>query len=87
MGNDLMTRVDRILHDTFPGAETRLDVLNLNGKVSGFVIWDGFEGSEPLTRQRKVWAALRRALSPTQQSQVSATLTMSPEELLVMSEG
>ena len=52
-----------------------------DGRVSGFLIWEGFTGSEHIERQRMVWEVIRRELARDEQAKVAAVLTLTPEEM------
>jgi hypothetical protein len=45
------------------------------------MVWAGFEGQEQSDRQRRLWQAIRADLPADEQLQVSATLTLTPEEM------
>ncbi len=79
-------KLRRLLRDAFSGAEVKLDP-SANGKVGGLLIWDGFLGQDQVDRQRAVRDAVRRGLDTEEQRQISAILTVTPDEIAVMNRG
>lgn len=78
---ELQGKVEQLLTENFAGAQTELETLPDLEKVSGFLIWPGFEGLDQLERQRRLWELLRRRLGRAEQRNVSALLTVTPDEL------
>lgn len=58
------------LGEVYPGA----------GRVGGYIVWPGFEDASQRERQSRVWNILRSELQPAELQQVSAVLTLSPNE-------
>lgn len=54
-------------------------------RVSGYLVWDGFNDLEPIDRQHLVREVLRRELRAEVQG-VSIILTYTPKEFEIMSE-
>ena len=82
-----LERVREVLARRFPGAEFDLELSVPSRKVGGFVIWPGFEGKEQIDRQQLVWQAIRGDLSRDDQLQITAILTVTPNEMAIMKEG
>ncbi len=79
---DLMTKVERVLHERFgDDARVELEQDSPTEKVGGYIVWDGFTDVEQLERQRQVWDALRSGLTADEERQVTAILTATPEEV------
>ena len=82
-----LEQVDVLLRRKFPNATTELEFSPDSSKVTGLLIWDGFEGEEQLERQKRLWKVIRAHLTPGQRQHVSAIFTVTPTELAVMREG
>ena len=80
-------QVDALLRRKFPNATTELELSPGSSKVTGLLIWDGFEGEEQMDRQDRVWKVIQAHLTPKQRQHVSAIFTVTPTELAVMREG
>lgn len=76
----LIQKLTSIFRRQFPGSETELEPRGEN-RVSGFLVWNGFEGHEHIERQREVWKIIRAELSREEQHQIAAVLTLTPEEM------
>ncbi|HEV8605901.1 MAG TPA: hypothetical protein VGQ99_11070 [Tepidisphaeraceae bacterium] len=82
-----LKKVRTILREAFPSAEIAIDRPESDSKIGGVVIWKGFSGKDELSRQLRLWKELRAKLSIDEQAQVTAILTFTPKEHLVMQEG
>ena len=78
-------QVVSILREHFPGAEVDADRYYGAERVSGHIRWAGFEGMEPLLRQRFIFKALRESLGPEARG-VSIILAYTPREWELMGE-
>lgn len=76
--NGLRRKLFRVLKAEFPKADISLD--QPGTKVSGLIVWQGFEGLEQVDRQSRLWKTLRSSLSRDEQLKISAILTMAPVE-------
>ncbi len=75
--------VKHTLEQQLQGAHVEIDSLPGAQKVSGFLVWDGFQGMEQIDRQRHVRRILHRALG-TNVQRVSTLLTYTPNEFELM---
>ena len=78
----IIADVDQILRDGFPGATTELELLD--ERVTGFLIWEGFEGLEQMDRRKPVNKVLIDALGPNFREHVSMIFLMTPAEMSAM---
>jgi hypothetical protein len=76
----ILDKVRGVLSAEFSGADVRLEPVQGNGRVWGFLIWPGWEGLDQIDRVGRVWDVLRSRLTPDEVRQVSAILTMTPDE-------
>jgi hypothetical protein len=77
---DLLQKLNALLRSHFQDCELEVEYVG-EGRVSGFLIWEGFAEYDHIDRQRKVWGVIRQNLSPEEQSRIVAVLTMTPEEM------
>lgn len=82
----LNRKLGRLLRQHFTNAEVELESLGA-GRISGFLIWDGFDGLEQIKRQRQVWKVLRSELTVPEQQKVAAVLTLTPQEMAAARHG
>jgi acid stress-induced BolA-like protein IbaG/YrbA len=83
---NFIRRLKALFESEFPGSEVELEAAGSH-RVGGLLVWDGFIGYEQLERQRRLRDVLKANLSPEEQLQVSAILTMTPEEIAAAREG
>ncbi len=81
---DIAEQVKALLEERFPGAAVDIEIITYSQKVSGHLIWGGFDGVEQIDRQDWVIGWLRQRLGPKAAS-VSTILTYSTNEYQVMS--
>jgi hypothetical protein len=74
-----MHSLRRALRSRFPGATIRLARFSPGGRVSGSLIWEGFDLKAQIDRQLLLREAIQK-LPPDDQSKVSFILTLTPEE-------
>lgn len=86
MEASLAEKVEASLKARFAGASVELDPPVPGERIGGFLIWDGFDGVEQIERQRQVWKELRDKLDASEQQDVSAILTLTPDEVSVVPE-
>lgn len=84
--DQVMEKVSEALRRNFPNSTTELEVSPEFEKVTGFLIWNGFEGEEQIDRQRRVSRALHAQLDPAELGKLSAIFTVTPSELAVIRE-
>jgi acid stress-induced BolA-like protein IbaG/YrbA len=77
----LIQQVQDLLKTAFPRSEPRFDPVAGNGRIFGVLVWDPFEGTEQIDRQREVWKVLRERLAPEDQRRVAAVLTVTSHEI------
>lgn len=77
---EFIRRLTELLGQHFTLGEVELEIAGPR-RVGGLLVWDGFVGREQIERQRTVWRVLREHLTPEEQLQVSAILTLTPEEM------
>jgi stress-induced morphogen len=73
-------KLTQLLQQKFPGSELELETATAH-RVGGLLTWDGFTGKSQIDRQREVWRVLRTELTPDEQLQVAAMLTLTREEM------
>ena len=83
----LLRKVKRLLRAGLPGADLDLEVTVPGYKVGGLVIWDGFEGVEPLDRVHRVWDVLDQGLTEDERHGVNVVLTVTPDEIAAARHG
>jgi len=81
---EFIRRLTELLSRNFKGAEVALEQAVPLQKVGGVLVWDGFQDHDQLERQHQMWQVIRDALRPEEQLQITAILTMTPEEMAVM---
>jgi hypothetical protein len=82
-----ISKLKRTLRQAFKDAEIELPAPEKGEKISGFLIWEGFDGDDQLRRQQKLWEILDEALTPQERKNISAIFTTTPSEMAVMREG
>lgn len=76
----LNTTLARVLSESFPEAKVKIDRSKPSEKFGGLVVWKGFEGTDQVDRQGRLWKVLRQNLSRDEQLKITAILTMTPAE-------
>ena len=79
----VVMQVRHVLEQTFPSAQIVVDQEDEADKVSGYVVWEGFEDQSILDRQTALYSHLRDALGE-QARQVSLIFTYTPGEFAHM---
>jgi hypothetical protein len=77
---DTLQKLTTLLQSHFPNCELELEYRE-DGKITGFMTWEGFVDLDHIDRQRKVWGVIRQNLSGEDQTNVRAVLTLTPEEM------
>jgi len=84
---EMIEKLKRVLSAHFADSVLELDPIIPDEKISGSLLWQGFEEAEQLDRQRQVSRVLRDELTPDERRRVSIIFTFTPEEAAVMREG
>lgn len=84
VGDKLAEKADQVLRGVFPGASLEWDPIEPNERISGWILWDGFRGVEPVDRQLAVSRALRAGLEPEEWKSIVAVFAVTPEEAAAM---
>jgi hypothetical protein len=84
---DLRDKLQHVAVTRFPGSALELDRVAPDEKLSGFLLWEGFEPMEQLDRQRHLNGVLRNELTQDERGRISMIFTLTPEEAAVMREG
>ena len=79
----LKSALEEWLPQQLPGARVEIDPLRRGFKISGIVIWQGFDGLEPIDRQQILWAKLRAHFSREDQLRIAILITFTPAEYAV----
>ena len=79
----LKSALEEWLPQQLPGAEVEIDPLRRGFKISGIVIWQGFDGLEPIDRQSIMWKKLRAYFSREDQLRIAILITFTPVEYAV----
>ena len=82
---DLKGRIEELLATSFRGATVELEV-PYDDRVGGVLTWEEFDGRPQLQRQKKLWKVLLSKLNRTDQSRITAIMTMSPAEMAAIRE-
>ncbi len=82
----IKTALEKWLPQDLPGARVEIDPLRRGFKISGIVVWQGFDGLEPIDRQHTLWNKLRAHLSPEDQLRVTILISLTPAEYAVFRE-
>lgn len=82
----LEKKVTAALSESFAKRELEVETLD-DGRINGSIISKQFTGKDNLTRQRKIWALLRKKLTKSEQHQVLGILAYTPEENEAYSNG
>ena len=82
--DDIVSKADQILKQSFPGAAIDWDPVTEDGRATGWVIWDGFAGTDPVDRQLAVSKVMRAAFAPDGWKLFAAIFAVTPEELAMM---
>jgi hypothetical protein len=78
--DQFIQRLTDLLTEHFANAEVDLGPAS-GDRVSGFLIWEGFQEDEQIDRQRAVWRVLRAELPPDELLRVAAVFTLTPQEM------
>ncbi len=78
---ELKRKVELIIQQHFHGADVSLEEIPHTKRLSGHVLWEGFDGMTALERQRELRRTLRHDLEKEEELQLSVLLTLTPAEL------
>jgi hypothetical protein len=76
----LKTKVESIVETRLPGATVFLEEIPLSDRLSGHVIWEGFNAMNARERQKQLRRAIREGLTPEEELQLSVVLALTPTE-------
>ncbi len=79
----LKSALEEWLPQQLAGAMVEIDPLRRGFKISGIVIWQGFDGLEPIDRQSMMWKKLRAHFSREDQLRIAILITFTPAEYAV----
>ncbi len=85
VGVNVAQHVQHILSRRFHGAQVEADRFNGAERISGHIVWEGFNDLDQVDRQRQIYQVLRQELGP-EATQISIILAYSPEEWAAMHE-
>ncbi len=74
-------RLEELLRGAFEGGETELETEPRPAKISGYLVWDGFQNERQLDRQRRLWRVLSESLPAADQKRITVILTVTPDEM------
>ncbi len=80
---DFAKHVAHLLEQQYPDAQVDVDFAYGAEKLSGYIVWSGFDGLEQIDRQRLIANRLRTLLGRDAQ-RISTILTYTPHEFQVM---
>jgi hypothetical protein len=83
----LISKIKRTLKDGFKGCEVELPPPEEGEKLSGFLIWRGFDDDDQVRRQERLWKVLEKVLNKAERQRISVIFTTTPAEMSVMREG
>ena len=72
-----------LLEDRFAGAEVLIERLPGTNRLTGHIVWSGFEGMDHFERQEKIWELMRNNLG-AQSAGISVILSYAPSEYNAM---
>jgi hypothetical protein len=81
----LIKRLRQALAAEFSGAKLILAQAKPVKKITGEIVWDGFNGVAHIDRQRRLRTVIDSALDVDERLAVSLILTLTPDENVVMS--
>jgi len=73
-------KLTTLLRRKFKNADIELEVMD-GGRITGFLIWDGFQGKEQMKRQRVLWRELRASLTSKDVLRIAAIFTFTSDEM------
>lgn len=83
---ELRSKLKNIARTAFPGAKLRLQSSSPGSRrLAGFLIWNGFDTSDQIDRQERLWKVLDKRLTSDERSKITVILTMTPDEVAVVS--
>jgi acid stress-induced BolA-like protein IbaG/YrbA len=82
---ELAREVRTLIEDHLEGAQADIEPIS-EYKVSGTVLWNGFDEKRQSDRQQMLWELLRDNLSRQQQMGIATLLTFTPVEVEEMQE-
>ena len=77
----LKNKVEQVIQAHFPGAQTLLEEVPLSARLSGHVVWNGFDNMNARERQQTLRQVLRAALTSQEEQGISVLLALTATEL------
>ncbi|WP_395141166.1 hypothetical protein [Armatimonas sp.] len=77
----LKNKVEQVIQARFPGAQMLLEEVPLSARLSGHVIWDGFDTMNARERQQVLRQVLHTSLTPQEELNLSVILALTTTEL------
>ena len=74
-------KVQLAISSAFPGIEIDLKVNRPSRRITGKLVWAGFEGMPHIDRQHIVWESMGSVLSGDERARFGAVVTLTPAEL------
>lgn len=78
--------MEEFLAQQFPDAQILLEPVRPSTKLSGLVVWTGFDAMEPIDRQTLLWSALRTRFNRDDQLRISGLIALTPVEYAAVRE-
>ena len=79
----LKLALEEWLPQEFPGARVEIDPLRRGFKISGIVVWQGFDGLEPIERYNLLWRGIRSRFNQDDELRITMIIPLSPAEYAV----
>ena len=76
----LKEKVERLIQKELGGSDVFLEELPQTERLSGHVIWKGFDEMTAIERQRHLRRMLRQMLTPEEEGSLSLLLALTPAE-------
>ena len=80
---EIQEKVRKIIEESFPGCQLEIDLDSSSQRVTGFLIWSGFEDIDQMDRQNKLWDVLKKRLGD-EATRILAIFTHTPNEYEAM---
>lgn len=77
---ELAEEIRALIENQFQGAQADIEPISAY-KVSGTILWNGFDEHRQSERQQMLWDFLRSTLNPEQQMGIATLLTFTPVEV------
>ena len=77
----LAAKIREALEAAFDGVDVRLTPNTSLRKISGLIVWAGFESDTQMDRQDKLWKVIEAAVGAEERTHLGTFLTVTPQEL------